>query len=147
MKTTIFLRIAAGLTFVHAVLHTIGGVFGRVAPGPAAVAELAMKTNQFPLMGHTRSFWHFYRGLGLAVTVSLTAEAIAFWQLALLARVDAQRLRPILLTFFVAYLALAVNSSVYFFLPPEIVEIFIAACLGLAIVSAKTVTARPGTAH
>jgi hypothetical protein len=33
MKPAIFLRIAAALTFIHAVLHTIGGVFGKVPPG------------------------------------------------------------------------------------------------------------------
>ncbi len=37
MKPAIFLRIAAVLTFIHAVLHTIGGVFGKVPPGPAAI--------------------------------------------------------------------------------------------------------------
>ena len=108
-KPTLFLRIAAVLTFVHALLHTIGGVFGKAGPGPAAAAVLAMKMNQFPLMGHTRSFWDFYRGLGLAVTIFLTAEAVFFWQLGSLAKTDAGRLRPILATFLVAYAVLAVN--------------------------------------
>ena len=138
MKPALFLRIAAVLTFIHAVLHTIGGVFGKVPPGPAAVAVEAMKMNQFLLMGHTRSFWDFYRGLGLAVTIFLTAEAVFFWQLGSLAKTDAGRLRPILATFLVAYAVLAVNSYAYFFRGPVIVEIFIAACLGLAMVTAKS---------
>jgi hypothetical protein len=96
-----------------------------------------MKMNQFLLMGHMRSFWDFYRGLGLGATISLTAEAILFWQLASLAKTEAQRLRPIMATFLVAYTALAVNSYTYFFLGPVIAEIFIAAFLGLAIVTAK----------
>jgi hypothetical protein len=137
MKPVLFLRIASVLTFIHAVLHTIGGVFGKVEPGPAAVAVEAMKTNQFLLMGHIRSFWDFYRGMGLLVTIFLTAEALLFWQLAWLAKTDAQRLRPIMATFLVAYTALAVNSYTYFFLAPVITEILIAACLGLAIVTAK----------
>jgi hypothetical protein len=136
-KPALFLRVASVLTFIHAVLHTMGGVFGKVGPGPAATAVEAMKTNQFLLMGHMRSFWDFYRGLGLGATISLTAEAILFWQLASLAKTDAQRLRPILATFLVAYATLAVNSYTYFFLGPVIAEIFIAACLGLAIVTAK----------
>jgi hypothetical protein len=119
------------------VLHTIGGVFGKVEPGPAAVAVEAMKANQFLLMGYTRSFWDFYRGMGLTVTVFLAAEAVVFWQLGSLARTDARRLRPIVGTFLVAYAALAVNSYTYFFLGPVIVEILIAACLGLAILTAK----------
>jgi hypothetical protein len=136
-KPVLFLRIAAVLTFIHAVLHTIGGVFGKVEPGPAAVAVEAMKANQFPLMGHMRSFWDFYRGMGLGATISLTTEAVVFWQLGLLAKTEARRLRPILATFLVAYAALSVNSYAYFFLGPVIVEILIAACLGLAMATAK----------
>jgi hypothetical protein len=138
-KPALFLRIAAVLTFIHAVLHTIGGVFGKVDPGPATIAVEAMKANQFLLMGHMRSFWDFYRGLGLGVTISLTFESIVFWLLASLARTDARRLRPILGTFLVAYAVLAVNSYTYFFLGPVIVELMIAVCLAIAIVSAKPV--------
>ena len=140
-KPVLFLRIAAVLTFIHAVLHTIGGVFGKVEPGPAAVAVEAMKANQFLLMGHMRSFWDFYRGMGLAGTISLTAEAVAFWQLGSLAKTEVRQLRAIAGTFLVAYAALAVNSYTYFFLGPVIVEILIAACLGMAIATAKPETA------
>ena len=90
MKPTVFLRIAAVLTFIHAALHTIGGVFGKTGPGPATVAVQAMKMNQFLLMGHTRSFWDFYRGMGLGATISLTAEAVLFWQLGSLAKTKAR---------------------------------------------------------
>jgi hypothetical protein len=140
-KPVLFLRIAAVSTFIHATLHTIGGVFGGAEPGPAAIAVEAMKTNQFALMGHMRSYWDFYRGLGLADTVFLTAEAVVFWQLGSLARTDARRLRPIVGTFLVAYAALAVNSYIYIFLAPAIFEILIAACLGMAILTAKQETA------
>jgi len=70
MSSTLFLRIAAVLTFIHAVLHTIGGVFGDVGPGPAATAVQAMKVNQFLVMGHMRSFWDFYHGFGLGISIS-----------------------------------------------------------------------------
>jgi hypothetical protein len=140
-KPTLFLRIAAVLAFVHAVLHTIGGVFGDPSPGPASAAVLAMKMNQFPLMGNARSYWDFYRGFGLAVTIFLTAEAVIFWQLGSLAKrtssLDARRLRPILATFLVGYAALAINSYVYFFVGPVIAEILIVACLGLAMATNK----------
>jgi hypothetical protein len=137
-KPVVFLRIAAVLTFIHAVLHTIGGVFADVDPGPATVAVQAMKINKFLLLGHMRSYWDFYRGLGLVVTILLTAESIVFWQLASLAKTEARRLRPILITFTAAYLVLAVNSQTYFFIAPVINEILIAACLGMAIVTAKS---------
>jgi hypothetical protein len=89
-------------------------------------------------MGHLRSFWDFYHGMGLGSSISLTAEAILFWQLGSLAKTDAMRLRPILATFLIAYAAFAVNSNAYFFLGPVITEILIAACLGLALATAKS---------
>ena len=136
-RTVVFLRIAAVLTFIHAVLHTVGGVFGSVGPGPASVAAAAMKANQFLVIGHMRSYWNFYRGLGLTVTICLTAEAVLFWQLGSLAKTDGRRLRPILITFLIAYAVLAVNSNAYFFFGPVVAEILIAACLGAALFSAK----------
>ena len=136
-KPVLFLRIASFLTLLHALLHTIGGVFGKIDPGPASVAVEAMKVNHFLFMGSIRSFWEFQRGMGLMVTIFLTAEAVLFWQLSSLAKTDAKRLRPILTTFAVAYSVLAVNSFTYFFLAPVIVEIVMALFLVLAIVTAK----------
>jgi hypothetical protein len=136
-KPVLFLRVASVLTLIHAVLHTIGGVFGKTAPGPAAVAVAAMKANQFPLMGNMRSFWDFYFGLGLALSISMTAEAILMWQLASLAKTEARRLRPMMATFLVAYLLIAVNSYAHFFPAPVVFKIIIAGCFGAAIATAK----------
>src|SRR5579863_6520609 len=136
MKPVVFLRIASVLTLIHAVLHTIGGVFSEPAPGAAEAAVAAMKANQFLLMGNTRSYWDFYFGMGLCVTIFLTVEAIVFWLLAALARTDAAKLRPILIAFVAGYLALAINSWRSFFLGPVIVEILIALCVLLAIATA-----------
>jgi hypothetical protein len=56
--------------------------------------------------------------------------------------------RPILATFLVAYAVLAVNSYAYFFLGPVLAEIFIAACLGMAIVTSNSqAAAYAGTAQ
>lgn len=141
MKPVLLIRIASLLTFLHAVLHTIGGVFGRPAPGPAQAAVAAMKANQFAVMGLPRTYWDFYHGSGLAIGIMLLVEAAVFWQLATIAKTLALSLRPILATFLCGYLALAVNSYQYFFAPPVIVEVLIAACLGLAILTARPVPA------
>jgi hypothetical protein len=137
MKPALFLRIASVLTFVHAVLHTIGGVLSKPDPGPAAVAFAAMQSNQFVVMGLVRSYAVFYLGMGLAGTIFFTAEGVLFWQLGSLARNHAHALRPIFATFLIAYFALAFNSCVNFFLPPVIFEILIACCLTLAMVTSK----------
>jgi hypothetical protein len=135
-KPVLFLRIASALTFIHAVLHTIGGVFGKVDPGPAAIAVEAMKANQFLLMGNMRSFWDFYRGLGLAATISMTAESILMLQMAALAKSGSRRMRPMMATFLIAYVVLSINSYRYFFLAPVVTELLIALCLALAIACA-----------
>ena len=139
MKPVIFLRIASVLTMIHAVLHTIGGVFGGAAPGVQQATVAVMKANEFAVMGAMRSYWDFYRGLGLVVTVFLAMEAVVFWQLGSLTKADALRLRPVLAIFLIGYLAAAVVSHRYFFAGPVITEILIALCLGLAIASAKQV--------
>jgi len=140
-KPVVFLRVASVLTLIHSVLHTVGGVFGSVDPGPASVAVAAMKANQFLLMGSVRSYWDFHMGMGLAVTVFLTGESILMWQLASLAKTDARRLRPMMATFLVIYLVFAVNSYAYFFFMPVIFEAVIAGCFGVAIATAKEAAA------
>jgi len=133
MKPTIFLRIASGLTLLHAVMHTIGGVFGKPAPGIAAATDAVMRANHFQVLGVTRSYWDFYRGMGLGITISLTADCILFWLLGSLAKKHAAELRPVLWLFALAYSAFAVNSYTYFFSGPVIGEILIVACLLSAI--------------
>ncbi|MGD0547236.1 MAG: hypothetical protein ABR991_05345 [Terracidiphilus sp.] len=140
MKPTLFLRIASVLTFIHAVLHTIGGVFGKPGPGAAGVAFATMQTNQFLVFGLQRTYADFYRGMGISMTISMTVEAFLFWQLGSLAKAYAARLRPIIAAFAVAYLAIAVNSWCFFFQAPVVAEILIALCLILAIVTAKSAT-------
>jgi hypothetical protein len=143
MRTVIFLRIASVLTLIHAALHTIGGVFGGEAPGAQQATVAVMKANEFVAMGVMRSYWDFHMGLGLAVSVFLTVEAVVFWQLGSLAKTDALRLRPVMATFLIGYLGIAAVSYRYFFAGPVIAEILIALCLGLAIVFAnETVTSK-----
>jgi hypothetical protein len=140
MKSSVLcLRAASVLTLIHAVLHTIGGVFGKPDPGPASVAVLAMQTNQFQWMGNARSYWDFYIGFGLGITIFLTLDAIVLWLLASLARSEAARLRPIILAYALGYLVFAVNSYVYFFLGAVITEILIVLCLAGAFLMAKPV--------
>jgi hypothetical protein len=136
MKTTLFLRIASVLTLIHALLHTIGGVFGKI-PADVQPVVTAMQENHFPAMGVVRTMWDFHMGLGLAVSVLLTVEGLVFWQLGTLAKSDASRLPPILTTFLIGYLCIAVVSYRYFFAGPVITELLIAACLGMAIARAK----------
>lgn len=135
MNPPLLLRIASILALFHAVAHTVGGVFGAPEPGPQQAAVLAMKSNHFYVMGNTRTFWDFYFGFGMGISIFLFAEAVVLWQLATLAKTDAARVRPVFATFSVAYVVFAINSFQFFFYPPVVVELLIALCLGLAFFS------------
>ncbi|HUH63823.1 MAG TPA: hypothetical protein VLZ50_12520 [Terracidiphilus sp.] len=140
MKATIWLRIAAVLTLVHAALHTLGGVYGPTPPGPASVARAAMEANRFPFLGPMRSFWDFHMGMGLAVTIFLTVEAVVFWLLASPLKREGAALRPVLAMFALGYMAFAAVSMVYFFPFAAAMEVGIAICLVGAMTSARTAT-------
>ena len=142
MRPATLLRTASILTFLLAVGHTTGVFFGKVAPGAQAAAVLAMKTNQFQVMGVTRSYWDFNLGEGVAASITMLVEAVVFWQLGSLAKKSAMPLRPILAAYLVGYLCLTAIAWRYFVAPPVIGEILIALCLGAAILtSRRTATA------
>lgn len=96
-----------------------------------------MKANHFILMRNPRTYWGFYMGLGLGITIFLTTESIVFWLLASLAPTAGVRLRPIIAVFALGYLAFPVKSFRFFFLGPVVAEVLIVSCLILAILAAK----------
>jgi len=137
MKPVLYLRIASVLTLIHAVLHTIGGVFGKPPSGRAAIVAASMRY-RFEVFGVMRSYADFYRGMGLGLTIALTMDAAVLWVLASMAKSDSARLRPILSVFCIGYLAFTLNSLAFFFAGPVIAEILIVLCLGAAIVTARS---------
>lgn len=139
MKPKVFLRIAAVVAIVEATLHTIGGVYGQPLPGPAATAVTAMKENQFLVTGLTRSYWDFFMGFGLAITVFLATEGVVFWMLGSLAAKDGVDVRPILIAFVVGYAALTVLAYRYFFFGPVVCDALVGLCLAMAAFTAKPV--------
>lgn len=145
MRPFLWLRIASILTLLHAAAHTLGGVYGAPEPGAQQTAVTAMRSLTFPAMGHERSMWAFYHGMGLAVTIFLVAEALVFWLIGNVMRNSDADLRDVLLVFVLGYMALAANSVRYFFAPPVINEVLIAACLVMAILSSSTVRRRSVT--
>lgn len=132
MKAALLLRIASVLTFVHALLHTVGGVFGKPEPGAMSAAVDAMKTYRFHVMGVDRTFWDFHMGEGLFITLSLCLQAVLMWQLAKLVKADPRWARPMIVTFTVAFIISAAVSGKYFFSGPMITESVIALVLAAA---------------
>lgn len=141
VKPHVLLRAASALTVVHAALHTIGGLFGAPTHGqPEIDVRNAMQGFRFDAMGSLRSYWDFYFGFGLFVSVSLSVLAILMWQLGGLARLDPARARPPIATLCLAFVAFTLVSCGYFFVAPIVVEAIIAVLLALAWVACRVGT-------
>ena len=137
MKPVLYLRVASILTLIHAILHTVGGVFGKPVSLQASMIAAQMRY-RFEVFGVMRSYADFYRGMGIGVTIALTMDAAVLWLLASMARSDSARLRPILAVFCAGYIAFTLNSLTYFFAGPVIAEILIVLCIAAAIVTARS---------
>ena len=141
MKTSTLLRIAAVLMFLYFAGHTAGAPW---TPGEAPadiVVVNAMKSDHFPVIGATRSYWDFYLGFGLIISVMQLSQAVVLWQLGTLAKTEAARLRPIIAVFCLSLVINAILGWMYFFAIPIVMALLIAICLLLAFVSAKRTTA------
>lgn len=132
MKTPLLLRTASVIVLLFAVGHTLGGMESWSPPGNTVVLE-SMKTFRFDASGVTRSYWDFYVGFGLFISVFLLAQAVLIWQLAAIAAVDLARARPLVLCLFLTYLGCAVLSWRFIFAAPVALSLATALCLGLAL--------------
>ena len=80
MRSKLFLRIAAGLILLHAVLHTLGHSGWKKNPDSIYQEVVKQMTgNKFPFMGVTRSISEYYDGYGYCVTIALLIIALILW--------------------------------------------------------------------
>jgi hypothetical protein len=132
MKTSHLLRIAAIITLVFFAGHTSGYPWTPDA-GPAASTVIdAMKGHSFDVVGSIRTYWDFYIGFGLAISLFQLLQAVVLWQLAGIARVNAAGVRPIIAAFSVAYFINALLAAKFLFVIPLVTSLVIALILALA---------------
>lgn len=104
MTTTFMLRVAAAISFLFTLGHSIGGLQSW-SPVPDNAVLRAMAGTHFPVMGVSRSYLDFYLGLGWSISVYLLLQAFLLWQMASLARTNAAQVRPMIAAFALAALA------------------------------------------
>ena len=97
-----------------------------------------MKTHHFNVMGSTRSYWDFFFGYGLFVTVFLLFYALILWYLGSLASRNLPWIRLILVFLFLNFMVMAIISWKYFFLAPALTEFLIALCVGWVMMKSST---------
>jgi hypothetical protein len=138
MKPTSLLRLASVLALLQFTAHT--GLFTSYAPvhGAAEVAVVeAMKSHHFAFQGFSRSYWDFYFGYGLLSAFTCLIEAVLFWKLAMLARKNGSVIRSVIALFCLANIGFAAFCWKFFIVTPIVLDVLIAACLGLAFVGLR----------
>ena len=137
MSPALLYRIASALLVLFAAGHTLG--FRRVDPRWGLDTTIgALKATQFQVQGFTRSYWGFYTGFGLFVTVLLVFVGILAWQLGALPKDTLRSLRVVTWALALSFVAVTLLSWRYFFIAPLVFSSVIAACLLLAAWRAET---------
>ena len=126
MTSRVLYRIAAVLILLFDVGHSVGFPWSDPKWG---VDTSAMQSTHFQILGFSRTYWDFYRGFGLFVSVFLLLAAILAWQLGGLPKQTSALVRVTAWTFAVCFMALTILSWTYFFSIPIVFSGLIAICL------------------
>ena len=131
MKASLLYRIASILLLLFAAGHTLG--FRRVDPKWGIDSLISsMRSMRFNANGFERSYWDFFVGFGLFVSVLMVFAAIIAWQLGGLAPSTLAAMRISAWGFVICFAAVAYLSWRYFFTVPVIFSIAILLCLAVA---------------
>jgi hypothetical protein len=136
MTPVLLLRIAAIIGLLFVVGHTLGAPWTPATAGSLQAVVESMKTLHFAAMGSQRSYFDFYTGFGWSLSIFMLALALILWQLATLAKADARRLRGLMLSLALAYLAEAAVAWKFLFAVPMLMSAVEAACIAAAWVLA-----------
>jgi hypothetical protein len=141
MKASIFYRIAAVLLLLFEAGHTSGFPWSD----PTWSVDLgSMRSTHFHIMGFSRTYWDFYVGFGLFVSVFFLLAVVLAWQLGRLPPESLALMRGTAWTFALCFAAITVLSWKYFFAIPIICSILVTLCLTAAAwLSAKPVSIPP----
>jgi hypothetical protein len=131
MSASLLYRIAAILLLLFAAGHTFG--FRQVDPkwGVDATVQ-SMKSIHFDANGSDRTYWDFFEGFGLFVTVLMVFAAVAAWQFAGLPAATLASMRMAAWGFAICFAAVAYLSWRYFFMIPVAFSLAIFLCLTAA---------------
>jgi hypothetical protein len=141
MKASMFYRIAAVLLLLFAVGHTSGFPWSDPQWG---VDLGSMRSTHFDILGSSRTYWDFYVGFGLSVSVLLLLAVALAWQLGGLPAETLALMRGTAWTFALCFAAITVVSWKYLFIIPIVFSIVITLCLcAAAWLSARQVSRPP----
>jgi hypothetical protein len=128
-------RIASALLIVFFFGHTFGGMSGRRSFGPASDAVLAaMKTVRFDFNGSSVTWYGFWLGFGLTVSVYLLLAAVVAWQLERVPPASWSLVSVIAWSLVGAMGGTAALSFAYFFAGPGVIATLVTVLLAIGAV-------------
>jgi len=135
VNAILLLRIASVIALLFALGHTSGGPW-TPSEDPSAVSVVeAMKSVNFDVMGSNRSYWEFYLGFGLSISVYMFAQAAFLWLLATLAKTQPASVRPLVAVFLASYALNGFFAWRYFFVLPVVLSVVMVVCLVFALLT------------
>jgi len=138
MSTTLLLRVAAVIALLFSLGHTMGSPW-TPSPELGAVSVVqAMKSFHFDAMGSSRSYWEFYYGFGVSISIYMFVQAVILWMLAGLAKTQPASVRPFVLVLLASYAANGFIAWRYFFVLPLILSVAMVICLALAFFASRS---------
>ena len=125
----LWLRATAVILALFALGHTLGTAAPHVSRGAEEAAVFrAMQGFRFPVMGFTRSYWEFYRGFAITISVLQVGLAIVAWQTATVAGREPRAAVPLATTVLATCVGLLIASLVFFFSGPIAMAAAASAC-------------------
>jgi hypothetical protein len=138
LNASILYRIASVLLLLFAVGHTVG--FLQIDPRWGVDAMIKeMRSIRFDVLGSNRTYWDFYVGFGLFVSVLLVFLAVLTWQLSSLPAATLASMRGTAWSLVICFGAVSILSLRYFFIIPIVFSVLIFLCL----TSAAWLSAKP----
>jgi uncharacterized protein YndB with AHSA1/START domain len=124
-------RLAAYILVLFFLGHTMGALVNLPSFGAEGDAVLAaMRSTAFRCQTSTCTWFGFYMGFGILVSIFLLASAYIAWYLGGLDRMRQRALSPIAWTLFLSHAANAVVAWTYFFIAAQVFATALALLLG-----------------
>lgn len=143
MNARLLYRISAILILLFDLGHSAGYPWSDPSWG---VDTAVIKSSHFQVLGFRRTYWDFYVGFGLVISVFLLLAAILAWQLGGLRAEAVPPLRATAWALALCFAAMTVLNWIYFFTIPIVFSSVITVCLVIAAWrSAKPPESSPAT--
>ena len=132
MKASLLYRISSILLVLFAIGHTLGFRQIDLKLGVDSLVQ-SMKSIHFNANGTDRTYWDFFVGFGLFVTVLMLFASIIAWQFGSLSSETVATMRVSAWGFVACFAVVAYLSWRYFFIIPIVFSMAIFLCLAAAV--------------